>query len=59
MILDNKKIAKIWKQYLEDLYQEGEITGLNNNNNPDMHGATILREEFNKVPISQWKLENP
>jgi len=46
LILDNDKIATRWKQHLEALYQEGETASLNNNNNPDMQGEVILRDEF-------------
>jgi hypothetical protein len=50
MILDNDKITTIYKQYLEVLYQEGEIANFNNINNPDMQGVDCqiyLGEHYN------------
>jgi len=47
--MDNEDIASRWKQYFEVLYQGEEITSLNNESDPDMQGAVILKEEFNQV----------
>jgi len=49
LILDNDKIATRWKQHLEALHQEGEAASLNNNNNQNMQGEVILRDEFNRT----------
>ncbi|VVC25399.1 Endonuclease/exonuclease/phosphatase [Cinara cedri] len=48
LILDNDKIATRWKQYL-DAPGIPERRSLNNNNNPDILGEVILRDEFNKT----------
>ncbi|KAL4107862.1 hypothetical protein QTP88_018144 [Uroleucon formosanum] len=49
LLIDNEDIASRWKQYLELLYYDEEITSLHNESNPDNEGAPILREEFNQV----------
>jgi hypothetical protein len=48
LILDSDKIATIWKQYFNALYEEGETAIFNNNNNPDMQ-KLLLRDKFNKT----------